>query len=370
MGFKRRYKNFVEKFLSGEKGQVFFQYCYNWGASVVVLGALAKLEHWPWGLGSILITVGLLTEFLVFFISGFDHPVKTYLWERVFPVLDSNDEDDRPAFGNGNGGGIVGGVIGGANGVAAEGIAASGNAKGGGGSGAIIIGGGYFGGGNGAAPQNAPAPQSAVEAVGNMTPGQVQQSFGIPNAVDISEEDSNALTASIKKMAAAADQLSKMTEMTESTQQYLEQIVGLSEDMKRFSTVTNNLADVSDVLLDSYKSITDNSDGITQSSHGYVQQMDNLNRNIQGLNTIYEIQLRSVSSQLDAIERINSGLMNIRDLYEGSLVDSTMFHSETEKMAQQIQALNGVYNRLLNAMTMNMYGAGGGMNFNQQQEQQ
>jgi hypothetical protein len=28
-------------------------------------------------------------------------------------------------------------------------------------------------------------------------------------------------------------------------------------------------------------------------------------------------------------------------------------------MAQQLHALNGVYNRLLNAMTMNMYGAGG-----------
>jgi gliding motility-associated protein GldL len=138
----------------------------------------------------------------------------------------------------------------------------------------------------------------------------------------------------------------------------------MSEDMKRFSTVTNSLTDVSDVLLGSYKSITDNSDGINQSSRGYVQQMENLNRNIQGLNTIYEIQLKGVSSQIDAIERINAGLMRIKDLYEGSIVDSSVFRSETEKMAQQLHALNGVYNRLLNAMTMNMYGAGGNMNFN------
>ncbi|MDR1122176.1 MAG: gliding motility protein GldL, partial [Dysgonamonadaceae bacterium] len=92
---------------------------------------------------------------------------------------------------------------------------------------------------------------------------------------------------------------------------------------------------------------------------GYVQQMENLNRSIQDLSTIYDIQMRSVTSQLSAIERINSGLERIRDSYEGSVGDSSVFRSETEKMAQQLHALNGVYNRLLNAMTMNMYGAGG-----------
>jgi gliding motility-associated protein GldL len=183
--------------------------------------------------------------------------------------------------------------------------------------------------------------------------------------VEISEEDSNALTASIKKMAAAADQLSKMAEMSDSTQKYLEQLSEMSENMQKFSSVTSSLTDVSDILLGSYKSITDNSDGINQSSRGYVHQMETLNRNIQGLNTIYEIQLKGVSSQIDAIERINSGLMRIKDLYEGSIVDSSVFRSETEKMAQQLHALNGVYNRLLNAMTMNMYGAGGIPNFNQ-----
>ncbi|GHT75014.1 hypothetical protein AGMMS50262_09180 [Bacteroidia bacterium] len=347
MGFKRRYQNFIDKFLSGEQGRVFFQVFYNVGAAIVIIGALAKLSHWPHNLGNILLTVGLVTEFFVFLISAFDHPAKEYSWDRVFPVLDTNDEEDRPAFGNGGGVSGAGGVIIGGNG---KGSAESGVVAGGKGSGgAVIIGGVNFGGG-----------QSAVE---NITPGQVQQSFGIPNAVNISEEDTNALTASIKKMASAADQLSKMAEMTEATQQYLDQLSSMSEDMKRFSSVTNNLTDVSDILLGSYKSITDNSDGINQSSRGYVQQMEALNRNIQGLNTIYEIQLKSISSQIDAIERINSGLMRIKDLYEGSIVDSSVFRSETEKMAQQLHALNGVYNRLLNAMTMNMYGAGSNPGF-------
>jgi uncharacterized protein YukE len=353
MGIKGKTENIVEGFLSGEKGKRFFQVFYSIGAAIIIIGVLAKLMHWPNGLGNTLLYVGFITEAIVFTLSAFDRPTKEYHWEQVFPVLETNESEDRPEFGSGGG---ISGIAGGSGSVVIGGGSGSdGSVKGGvvgGASGQIIIGGGNFGGGG-------ISGGSAVEAVENMTPGQVHQSFGIPNAVEISEEDSNALTASIKKMAAAADQLSKMAEMTDATQQYLDQLSSMSENMQKFSTVTNSLTDVSDILLGSYKSITDNSDGINQSSKGYVQQMENLNRNIQGLNTIYEIQLKSISSQIDAIERINSGLMRIKDLYEGSIVDSSVFRSETEKMAQQLHALNGVYNRLLNAMTMNMYGAGG-----------
>jgi len=372
MGIKNRYKNIVERVLSGEQGKRFFQIFYSLGAAIIVIGVLAKLMHWPFGLGNILLYVGFIVEALVFTISAFDSPIRDWQWDLVFPVLETSDASDRPTFGGG-GGGVGGGgsvVIGGGGGTIDEkalksGIAARGGG-GGSGGGPIIIGGTSFGGFSGggfSSGSGQQGPQSSVEAVEAMTTGQVRQSFGIPNAVEISEEDSNALTASIKKMAAAADQLSKMAEMTNATQQYLDQITEMSENMQKFSSVTNSLTDVSDILLNSYKSITDNSDGINQSSRGYVHQMESLNRNIQGLNTIYEIQLKSVSSQIDAIERINSGLMRIKDLYEGSIVDSSVFRSETEKMSQQLHALNGVYNRLLNAMTMNMYGSGGNPSF-------
>ncbi len=375
MGIRRRYKNMVEKFLSKDQGKRFFQFFYNWGAAIVIIGALAKLEHWPYGMGSILLTVGLVTEFFVFFISAFDTPAKEYSWERVFPVLETNDADDRPAFGNGNGNGGGGYIVAGGNGESASGdsnemAASTSGSFGGGVGGPIIVGGGAFGGGGfsgggfGDGSSGSAEPGSASAAATAMTPGQIRQSFGIPNNINLSEEDSNALSESIKKLSGAANQISKMAELTDATQQYLDQLSTMSDSMQKFGDVTNSLTDVSDILLNSYKSITDNSDGINQSSRGYVHQMEALNRNISGLNTIYEIQLKSVSSQIDAIERINSGLMRIKDLYEGSIVDSSVFRSETEKMAQQLHALNGVYNRLLNAMTMNMYGAAGNVGFN------
>ena len=353
MGIKRRYKNLVEKFLSKDKGRRFFQFFYNWGAAVVIIGALAKLEHWPYGLGTILLTLGLLTEFLVFFISAFDTPPKEYEWGRVFPVLDTNDADDRPQFGNGTGNGVGGGgsvIVGEGNGE--EGIGISGGIIGSGGAGGpVIIGGGVFGGGMVAAGNGMIAGEGGEVPLSS---DNIKKSFGIPNNVDISEEDTNALTASIKKMAGAAEQLSKMAELADVTQQYLDKLSRMTENIDRFSTVTNDLTNVSDILLNSYKTITDSSDDITENSTSYVHQMNALNQNVAKLNNVYEIQIQSINSQMEAISRINAGLLRMKDMYEGSVMDSTIFKSETEKMTHQIASLNAVYTRLLNAMTMNM----------------
>ncbi|MFQ9021438.1 MAG: gliding motility protein GldL [Parabacteroides merdae] len=128
----------------------------------------------------------------------------------------------------------------------------------------------------------------------------------------------------------------------------MEQLSGMSENMERFSQVTHSLTDVSDTLLNSYKSITDNSDGINQNSRGYVQRID-AGASISGLNTIYEIQLKSISSQIESIEHINSGLSRIREMYDGSVVDSSVFRNGTEKMTRQLAELNQVYSRPLQA---------------------
>lgn len=82
----------------------------------------------------------------------------------------------------------------------------------------------------------------------------------------------------------------------------------------------------------------------------YIEQMGNLNLNLRGLNTIYEIQLKSISSQIDTIDRINKGLVNIKDMYENSASDNESFVTETEQMASNLANLNQIYSRMLQAM--------------------
>ena len=316
MGKYKRYKDRIEKFLSSDKGQRFFNFAYSIGAAVVIWGALFKILHLPGG--SLLLSIGMGTEVLMFILSAFDTPPKTYHWEEVFPVLNSKNPDDRPDFSGGGGTVIIGG-----------------NGKGGNG-----------GNGGGTYPD-----VSASEA---------KRAVGIPEGLNLSEADTQSLTDSIQKMSAAADQLSRMAELTDATQQYLTQLSGIAEQMDRLRQTTESLTNVSNTLLQSYRNITENSEGISDTSQGYVTGMETLNRNINGLNTIYEIQLKSISSQIDNIDRVNTGLRNIRDMYERSASDSTRYCQEAEKMTQYIQQLNSVYEKMITAMTINMYRPMGG----------
>ena len=144
-------------------------------------------------------------------------------------------------------------------------------------------------------------------------------------------------------------------DLAQASQQYFEQLSAMITELQHLRETTAALNGVSDTLLESYQAITQHSAEITSSANGYVQQMQALSHNLGGLNTIYEIQLKSVSSQIDAIDRVNKGIKEIRDMYERSASQSTRYCEETERMAMYMQQLNSVYERMINAMTINMY---------------
>ncbi len=63
------------------------------------------------------------------------------------------------------------------------------------------------------------------------------------------------------------------------------------------------------------------------------EEMENLNRTLTGIAKVYEMQLKSASSQIGTIDEINS---------------------KTREMAEQIESLNKIYARMIEAMTVNM----------------
>ena len=302
MGKYRRYKNRIEMFLASERGKRALNFCYSWGASIVIIGALFKLLHLPYG--NQILFVAMTVEALVFFISAFEHPSSEYHWEEVFPVLKSKNPMDRPDF-----------------------------AK------------------QGEEPQVAGmAPGVHIHTGEAGTSGIDLDKLGL----NLKEEDSKKLSESIQKLNGAAEQIGKMAELTEATQKYLEQLSAMSDNMARFSTVTGELTNVSGTLLDSYKSITDNSDDLTQNSQNYVQQMSQLQQHVAQLNAIYEAQAKNIAAQMEAVEHITASVGRIREMYDGTVGESAIVRSETEKMTRQLAELNQVYARLLQAMTVNM----------------
>jgi gliding motility-associated protein GldL len=74
---------------------------YGLGASIVIVGALFKIQHWP--LAGTMLTVGLLTEAVIFFFSAFEPLHEEIDWTLVYPELAGIPEEgeELPAHGTG-----------------------------------------------------------------------------------------------------------------------------------------------------------------------------------------------------------------------------------------------------------------------------
>lgn len=100
--------------------------------------------------------------------------------------------------------------------------------------------------------------------------------------------------------------------------------------------VAAQLADAQSAYLDQLKSLTETLQKVAEQSVRLTrdsEEMENLNRTLTGICKIYEMQLKGASQQIGTIDQINE---------------------QSQKMAQQIEQLNNIYARMIEAMTVNM----------------
>ncbi len=89
---------FITNLVQSEKWKKTMAYVYGWGASAVLAGALFKIQHWP-GAG-IMITIGMGTEILIFFMSAFEPLHEEVDWSLVYPQLAGMDGEDVEMINN------------------------------------------------------------------------------------------------------------------------------------------------------------------------------------------------------------------------------------------------------------------------------
>jgi gliding motility-associated protein GldL len=66
----------------------------SWGATVVIIGLLFKIQHWPYG--STFITIGLGSEAVLFFLLGFQPQPHEVDWVKIYPELDDDFAGELP----------------------------------------------------------------------------------------------------------------------------------------------------------------------------------------------------------------------------------------------------------------------------------
>ncbi len=266
----------LQKWMDSVPGQTFLNYAYSWGASIVILGTLFKLTHLPGA--NFFLFLGMGTEVLVFFISAFDRPFDK--------TADGMELDTHMNMGVNTGSSTV--IVGEGGNAPAGGTVIVGGGAPASGGGTVIIGGG------GTAPASG-APVVDSEAIAAVSSSVISVSGG---GVSVAGGG-----------VSAPSSLPQMTpELEEATANYVEELKRLTEMLSRVSEQTDKLAHDS-------------------------EEMENLNRTLTGICKVYELQLKSASSQIGTIDDINE---------------------QTRKMAAQIADLNKIYARMIEAMTAKM----------------
>ena len=79
----KKWKNFMAKLDGG-------------GAALVIVGALFKIEHWPFA--SVFLVIGLSTEAIIFFFSAFEPPHEDPDWSLVYPELATGERAEGEDF--------------------------------------------------------------------------------------------------------------------------------------------------------------------------------------------------------------------------------------------------------------------------------
>lgn len=305
----------LQHWMDSVPGQTFLNYAYSWGASIVILGALFKLTHLPGG--NFMLFIGMGTEVVVFFLSAFDRPFDKeeigkelphdyQTDEEIAESLGLNDDDEAEDTENET-----------YTTPAAQPAASAASAQP---AAPLFTGAPSF-----AAPAQSASTQEGATPM-QAAPSSEPSATSVPTAEQQAQAAIAAATpagavpfdAEAKRLAEiirlANDELLRRAqaalspEMEEATQQYIEKLRTLAQTFEKVDEQSARLAHDS-------------------------EEMANLNRTLTAINKTYDLHFKSISQQVGTIDQINE---------------------QTRKLAQQIEELNGVYSRMIQALTVKM----------------
>ena len=286
----------LQHWMDSVPGQTFLNYAYSWGASIVILGALFKLTHLPGG--NLMLFAGMGTEVFVFFLSAFDRPFdKTEIGKELPHDYQTDEEIAATLAAQEKGYAPETEERETPDAIPSPAQAVVFTAPSGVSAPAYVA----------PAPQTAaPQPQAAPTETAQPAAPAAQGSLEIPR-----DADAEQLAAIIR---AANDELLHRAQAV------------LSPEME---TATKTYIEKLQTLTDTFQKVDEQSARLTRDS----EEMENLNRTLTGINKVYELHLKSISLQVGTIDDINN---------------------QTHKLAEQIQRLNSVYARMIDALTVNM----------------
>ena len=323
----RRWKKFLSKL-------------YGWGASVVILGALFKINHYQYA--DVMLLIGLGTEAIIFFFSAFEPPYTEPDWSVIYPELTESYHGKEVAKNKGitkQGGPVrqLNDMLNKANiddtvidklGDKLSDV-----------SGAVLASNEYT--------KNVNAAATSMDELN----GAYQKTSASLNK-DV--EATNEFTDKVKTASGAAGELAKT--YTEASQMIKTDLAATEEFAGTVKNASKSAQNLADNYTRSAEKITKSADALDFSGiegASYNEQLSKIANNLSSLNQIYELQLQSSNQQVQSSAKLHETMNMFLENMTESADKMIAYKQNMDDLNQKMAALNKVYGNMLSAMNVN-----------------
>ncbi len=277
----RGFKNFMSKL-------------YGWGAAVVILGALFKINHYP-GANEMLI-VGLGTEAIIFFFSAFEPPHVEPDWSLVYPELAGM----------------------------------------------------YHGGGESAKAKA--ASKSPVQELDNM----LEKAKIGPELIQSLGNGLRSLSDNASKMSDLTTAAVATNDYTRNLSNASKSVNDLSSNIAKAAESTNQFAGTYQQGAQTLARTIEKMDFSGIDNRAYADQLQKLANNLSALNATYELQLKNSNTHVEDTAKLHTTLNQYLTNISESAQDMNRYRQEMDNLTKKVTALNQVYGNMLAAMNVNV----------------
>ena len=295
-GFGAKFFHWYESY----QGKNVVNIVYSAGASVVIIGALFKILHWP-GASQVLM-LGMFTEAFLFLIGTLEHPHPEFHWENVFPqlleygtkpeLLEEKSKQARPT----------------------------------------LLGAGVAG---------APA---------DMTTGMASAPAAAAKAPSLKDEDFKALKDGIAELSKTATQFAELGKVAQTGVKLNDKLVAAEAATTEYAAklaavglATDNLTQATGGLSGTYAQIGADMKSVAEETKAYKEGVEQVGKSIASLNTVYELQLQAVNAQTEAQKNAAAAAKEAADA-------QVAFATGAKQLQKQVADLNSIYGNMLNAL--------------------
>ncbi len=318
----------IGELIKSKRWKVFMGYVYGWGAAIVMIGALFKLEHLKFS--GILLATGLITEAFIFFLSAFEPPLEIPDWSKVYPELSEDYELDKyEELGKKKKGGFN--ELFASNELTPELIDKVG--------------------------QGLSNLSNTAKGISDISSATLATDMYVKNLGSASESMNNLAEINNKANASLNQSLGTLINSYSSTAQKIsdsgvQAIETMNKSSEQFSAV---IAETSKKLSDSYsnagQTVETEINSITNNSKQYSANLQKLNTNLDALNSSFESQLKGTEEQLKASLSFNQDLAAMNNILVASVEELKKYKENAELLNKNLESLNTIYGNMLGAMS-------------------